>query len=359
MAINIVQARSIATQTVIDVYRESAKVTNFLRSFFEVKETASKEVSIEVRRTTEKVAVDVMRGGESNRNVNTDFSQKIWVPPYYSESIDHNSIRNYDLLWGMNAQTISAATMSDVIKDVAEELQELTNTIERAYELQSMQALEHGIVTLKNGDNIDFKRKGASKVDLGAGNYWTTATVDPTIALEAGINFIRVEGKSRGGTYTGIFGSEALRSMMENDKFMAKANLRRMDLIDLQMPKQFEDTGATFHGQIAVGSYRLNIWTYPQTYTNAAGSDVDYMNPKKVIILPIVPRFKLAFGSVPQIVKDIKNSEYQQFISQGKGAYILGNYIDTAKKAHIFDVSSAGIVVPVAIDTIHTTQVVG
>ena len=43
-------------------------VPSFLRSFFPVKTTASKYVSIEVQRGTEYAAVDVLRGTDGNRN---------------------------------------------------------------------------------------------------------------------------------------------------------------------------------------------------------------------------------------------------------------------------------------------------
>jgi len=74
------------------------------------------------------------------------------------------------------------------------------------------------------------------------------------------------------------------------------------------------------------------------------------LNAKKVTIIPSMPRFKMAHAAVPQLV-----GEPGQLPVQGE--YIVGEYLDTRKAVHDFDIQTAAIAVPVAVDQIYTAQV--
>jgi hypothetical protein len=69
MDISVTDARGLFTKMLIDVYQERIKPTAFLRSFFPSETSPTKEVAIEVERGFEKIAVDVFRGTEGNRNL--------------------------------------------------------------------------------------------------------------------------------------------------------------------------------------------------------------------------------------------------------------------------------------------------
>lgn len=358
MNIPLNDVRPLFKNVLVDVYREVIEPTGFLRSFFPTIETSGKEVSIEVQRTTETVAVDIYRGSEGRRNELANFSSKLWVPPYYREYIDHNSIRNYDVMFGQASASIDEATFAQVVQDVAQDLSMLTAKIERAYEVQCAEVLETGIVTLKSGDNIDFKRKSTSKVDLTATFYWADSGVNPRDSIEAGCRFLREVGKAQGDEFNMILGATALNDLLDNPLFQARADLRRVTTEQIDMPQRQQDAlGGSFHGIMSAGSYRVRIWTYPQV-RDVAGVSTPYIDDKNMILVPMVPRFKLAFASVPKIMRDEGNAEFPQFIQQQRGAFNVGNFIDERAEAHVFDVKSAGIAVPTAIDTIFTAQVV-
>ena len=65
---DIVQARPLYTQKVIAVYDEQVPVYNFLQSLFKTKTTAALDVAVEIRRGENNIAVEVQRGGDSNKN---------------------------------------------------------------------------------------------------------------------------------------------------------------------------------------------------------------------------------------------------------------------------------------------------
>jgi len=202
-------ARGLFTKMLVAVYRETTRPTSFLRSFFRVVENDTKELSIEVMRGTEKIAVDVLRGTEGNRNEFARSSEKIFVPPYFREYFDATDLDFYDRLFGAAGGQVDVLTFQSWLEKVAEKLRLLQDKIERAYELQAAQVFSNGIVTLVNGDNIDFKRKALSQVVLGGGDLWDNAASDPINDLKVAARFIRTAGKSTGGVVNAIFGELA------------------------------------------------------------------------------------------------------------------------------------------------------
>lgn len=350
MNISIQDARALFTTMIIDVYRERISPTSFLRSFFPSVESVTKTISLEVQRTGEKVAVDVIRGSEGNRNSFGKSTLKQFLPPYFREYFDATDLDLYDVIIGGSMDgSVSSDVFTQFLSEVADKLAILVDTIERAYELQCAQVLQTGIVTLVNGDNIDYKRKALSLVDLTAGNYWANA-IDPTISIENGCNFLRQVGKAQGGVINMIAGSTALRDLINNTSFKSRNDLVNMRL-DAIAPPQRNSVGATLHGRLTAGSYDVNVWAYNEFYDNSSSVSTPYVNPKNIILLPEKPRFKMAFAAVPRLIKDGGTTPK-------KGAYLFGEYLDEKNSQHIFDVKSAGVAVPVAVDQIYTAQVV-
>lgn len=344
-------ARALFTKMLVDVYQERIRPTAFLRSFFPTVTSPTKEISIEVERMGEKVAVDVIRGTEGNRNMFSRSTEKIFLPPLYREYFDATSLDLYDRVLGSqgNAQKPLFAAL---LNSVADKLALLQDKIERAYELQCAQCLETGIVTVKSGDNINFKRKASSMVDKGAGAYWATGTVDPFADLEAGCVFLRKFGRSADGMFNAIIGSNALADLLKNTLFLNRQNVFNMQLDQVQGPAR-DANGMTFHGIVTAGAFKVQLWAYPQYYEDPANANTltAYVNPKKVTLIPLAPRFKMAFAAVPQLI-----GEPGQLPTQG--AYVVGEFLDQRKATHDFDVQSAAIAVPVAVDQMYTLQVV-
>lgn len=359
-AINTVDARRLFTKTLIDVYREATTPTNFLQSFFVSRESGSKEISIEVQRNSENIAVDVLRGTEGNRNTMDRFSPKIFIPPYYREYFDATDLFFYDQLFGFGDMEMDEMMFSEWLTEVTERLQMLQAKIERSIEKQCSEVLQTGIVLLDADTNIDFKRKSSSLVDLGAGNYWDNTGVAATDSIESGCNFVRQFGKSMGGDYIMIAGQKAQRELLKNQDFREKADYRRTPLVQLSAPQRMvESVGGVFHGMFSAGSYNIMLWTYPQFYqaTATANATTPYINERRIIILPMNPRFRLAFAAMPKIIRDTRNAEFPELIMQQRGAFMIGNYIDERTESHVFDIKSAPLAIPVAVDQIYTATV--
>lgn len=340
------QARAQFTQALIDVYKEIVPVKNFLRSFFPNKESGSKYLSIEVSRGFELIASDVLRGTEGNRNIFGKSTEKIFLPPYYREFFDMTDLDLYDVLMGQ--ENISEVQFGELLAQASEKLMQLQNKIERAYELQCAQVLESGIVTLASGDNIDYFRDASSLVDL-SGTPWTTGTNNPYTNLLTGCNFLRTKGKSQGAVVNAIFGDEVLTAFLNNTIVKERAEVLNFSL-DMVREPQRNSVGGALHGRVSVGSYLVNIWTYPEYYEETAGTSIPFVDPKKVILLPENPRFRMGFAAVPQLIDGATRDV--------RGAYKVQEFRDERKAHHIIDIQSAGLAIPTAVDQIWTAQVV-
>lgn len=348
MAIPASQVRALFTQKLIDVYQERIRPTAFLRGFFPAESVPTRYVSIEVERMDELVAVDVIRGTEGNRNVFARSTEKIFDPPLYREFFDATQLDLYDRVLGSQG-SVNAPLFTRLLNTVSDKLSLLQDKIERAIELQCAQALLDGIVQTSLG-NIDYKRKAGSLVD-GNANYFETASMNPFPVFEAGADFIRVYGKSTDGTFNVIMGQTAFNQLLLNTKFLDRQDKVNMSLDNVTGPAR-NGAGAAFHGQISAGSYRFNLWTYPQSYKDANGTTQKYIHDQKMVIIPVNPRFKTAYAAVPQLIEEDGRVPVQ-------APFVLGNFRDKRLATHEFDIQSAPLVVPIAIDQIYTVKCTG
>lgn len=343
-------ARALFTKGLIAVYQERIYPTAFLRSFFPAVTEPTKELAIEVERMGEKVAVDVVRGTEGNRNTFSRSTEKIFVPPFYREYFDATELDLYDRVLGSQGNANTDLFVA-LINKVADKIGLLRDKIERAIEVQCAQVLLTGIVLLRNGTNIDYKRKATSIVSKAAAK-WSTLTTDIFAQLETGCNFLRQVGRSGDGTFNLILSSDSLTALLKNTVFLNRQNLFSMAL-DAVLPPQRGALGMTYHGTLTCGSYKVQLWAYPQFYdvdTNGDGTvwtSTPYIDLGKAVLLPIIPKFKLGFAAVPQLV-----GEPGQMPAQGE--YVMGEFLDTRKAKHDFDIMTAPLAIPIAVDQIYT-----
>lgn len=338
-------AQGLFSKEIIAVYNERKRVTDFLRSFFTEKVTGSLNLSIEVRRGYEKIASDVIRGTEGNLNSFAKSTEKIFQPPYYRENFNETDLDLYDRLYG--ATQIDDSTFAQYVNNYVDKQMELEGKINRAYELQVSKVFETGIVTLADGSQIDYKRKSGSKVN-SASDYFATNTNDPFAIFESACTFIRKEGKYAGGTFNAILGATAFNKLQNNSIYKERLNLVNMK-IDLLNSPQMNAAGGVFHGTISAGPYLVNLWTYPQYY-DLSGTATPYINDKKVIVIPAQTEFVLGYAAVPQLLTPNTPPV--------KGKFIWKIFEDEFKAKRLVDVQSAGLAIPVAVDTIYTFQAV-
>lgn len=347
--ISTADARGRYTKMLIAVYSQRKAPTSFFRSFFQVQEADTLELSIEVQRGSEMIAVDVERGTEGNRNTFNKSTEKIFIPPYFKEFFDITDMDLYDRLF-IDSE-VDSRVVAKFIRKAAQKLRLLQDKIERATEKMCADVLEFGIVQVNTGDNINYGRQAASLVDSGSSQYWAD-NIDPYAQIETDIEFIRTEGLTESSVYNLILGKTALSDLLKNTKFQDRQKLFQIKLDDVTGPIA-QAVGGTLHGEISAGSYKVRLWTYTGQYKSRAGVTTPYMNPKKYILLPEVTEFTLGYGAVPQLI----NEDGQDMIVPRQGAFVVGDFIDKRATTHVYEMKSAPLPIPVVIDTCVTRQV--
>lgn len=354
MALSISQLQGIFKTAYIRTFSEMITVPSFLRTFFPTRTYRTLTVQLEVRRGTEKIAVDVIRGERGNRNTFSNWTGKEYLPPYYKEFTDATQLDHYDRVLGQLADGTAINQAGMLARSIAEKNMELRNKIERAKELQCSQVLETGVVTMVNGDNIDFKRKAASMVDLGPnGGYWSDTAATVENQLKAGAEFIRQKGKNGTPEFNLVMSGDAYLYLKATNFFIKYADHRNVVLIDIKMP-QTQAFGASYHGTITAGAYKFHIWTYDEGYENDQDVFTKYFPSTKAFIVPVKGTdFEMSHGAVPSVMQ--RGTE--QFIAPVAGEYITYDNIDKNNMAHYFYVMSAPVALPITVDMIYTMQV--
>lgn len=355
--LSIQQAYGVLTSAYTTMYQEMIPAPSFLKTFFKVETNRKATVKLEVQRGTEYMAVDVLRGSRGNRNQSSVWSQKEYLPPFYKEYFDATQLDNYDRVFGQNPDVSDAEVIASMSRDIASEYIKLRDKCERRKELQAAQVFDNGVVTMINGDNINFARKATSMVNL-TGAYWTTAATDIESQLIAGAEFCRRTGKNGTPQFDIIMSGTAWVNLKKSTYFTTLANFNQVSLIDIKRP-QTTAFGASYHGQITAGAYLFNVWTYDEVYQNESGTITRYWPEKKVVIIPTAgTQFKLSHGGLPMVMKAPGNAEFSETINNVAGEYARYNLIDANASAHYFYLMTACVAIPVTVDMIYTMQVI-
>jgi hypothetical protein len=355
MAITLNQHRAGITQSVIALFSDDQTPQEGFSAFFPPVTTVDKQVSIEVERNRQLVAVDVKRATDANRNIFDKSTEKIFVPPYYNETFDFTSTQRYDVIFATIAGggNPNVYDLRALIGSGAAYALKLKNKIARAKELQRAQVLQTGIVTLVNGDSIDFKRQASSLVQLSGANTWDQPTTCvPLTNLATGAKFIREQGLSIGNEFAVIMGEDAFNNFMASTQLQNQAKFfNQIERTDISFPQMNKVTGFTWQGRASQGSYKFNIYTYPSFYEAVDGTKTYYLNPKNVVILPDDFVGNTAHAGVPSIMGNAVDGLY---VAPMQGEYYTRDLIDQRRKTWDFEVSSAPVAVPISVDRIFT-----
>lgn len=360
MGLTIQDSQGLTLQSAIKKYVELRKPTTHIRGFFSPQIYDTTAIPIEIQRDNDYIAVDVLRGTGGKLNKSSISTMKTIVPGYYHEKFEINSLRNYERVFGQNAHMTTTQARVALAREVATELVKIQNKIIRAEELQCAQALESGIVVVESGENINYKRKADSLIDLGEageGGYWTTVTTDIEKQLQKAGAFIREEGATDAGTMNLTLSTNGWIALKKTNFFKNNANYNQVTLMSIGNP--VGRAGANYHGQITAGSFVFNIWTYDGMYTNSAGTRVRFTDETKIIVTPTEgAQFELAYGALDTIVKS-NSATNMSGIALAKGAadYYVWDNVDTNGLVHTINMTSAPCARLITVDQVVTMKI--
>ncbi len=285
------------TQRVISALSERKKPTAAFGTFFTDVVSAAKEVSWEIKRRGRPVAVDIAHHEHGTTTKSTKSTQKVYIPPYYDYNTNVDALDSFERVFN-GSPYVDIPQYDKLIQQTAEDMQDNIDRIERAEELQRAQAFHTGIITLNNGDNIDFKRKAASLVAYNVAHDWSVDTVHPGAILAQGCAFMVTEGDAdSSGIFNVFMGNLAYNAFRANKLIKEESDIRNFHFADLTTGAVVPRTGAVPQGSYTYGNYRFNIWGYEGYYDIEGGSsNLKYMDSKSFISLPQNVDFKMFYG---------------------------------------------------------------
>jgi hypothetical protein len=278
--------------------------SGFLSRLFTIKPGGiynGNKVAIDVERYGEDVAIAIKKCTGPNLNDFDIFTTKEFEPPSYGEAFPLDVCDLLNRMAGVDPYTAAYTEYAaQLVAIFAKGFKLIDDKISRAVELQASQIMQTGILTLTDSAGatvytLDFKPKATHFPTTGV-SWSTTATADPLSDLESLAGVIRADGKIDPDML--IMGATALKNFMKNAEVQAMLDNRRIDIGEIR--PEMRDSGATFYGFVWAGTYRFEIWTYPDTYTDPQTSlPVAYVDADKVIMTSSRTRLDMTSARVP------------------------------------------------------------
>lgn len=355
--ITLNQHSSTIASKVVGKFKEDIPVRSGFSDFFPAETTPTLYVDVEVERDNDLISVDVQRFTEGTKNKYTKATEKKYMPPFFKEDYDFardEVYMNTVALGALNIPSANAAIAKNALKGVRNNKKKIIRAIRK----QQADVLQTGIVTLKNGDSINFGRKSASMVDLNtAGDYWSVSTSTPALDLAKAMKFLREEGNASGSTINVIMRTDAMNAFLGNESIKTILESRRMDRAKIDMPQFNEASGMAFHGQVAAGDFTVNLWTYNEKYTNASGETTYYLSRENVVVLPSDFEGKTVFGGLPYMRQASIGGENVKIPAVKEADFLLRAYDDEKTISSTLELTSAPLVIPFTIDKVYTMKV--
>lgn len=361
MALSIQEHSNLLTKKIVGKFEEMIPVRTGFAGWFPEETTPTLEVDVEVQRDNDLIAVDVVRFTEGNKNKFSRVSEHKYIPPYFKEDYDFQRDQAYmntiALGVGLESAQVNRVIAVNAVKNVGKNKAKIVRAIRK----QQADVLQTGIITLVNGDNIDFKRKATSMVNVDtAGDYWSVAaSATPLVDIRKGMDFLRNVGNSGGSSVNVIMRSKALEALLATTEIKEQGPnvIQQIQRININMPQFDGVSGFAFHGQVAAGDFNVNLWTYNEKYTDGNGATQYYLAENLVVMIPDDFQGKTVFGGLPTM--NPSNIGGVSVMTPGivEANYLLRSYSDERTMSSTLELTSAPLVVPFTIDKIYTMQV--
>lgn len=295
------------TAVMLGVYNElSLAVSGFFAGMFTVRPGnihSSEDVEIDITRDGEEVAIVV--NGPDGYRLNSDdiYTNKSFKPPVFKEAWTVNSWSLLKRQAGENPfadAPLRAKLTNRVFRGAAK----VEQKIRRSVEWQAAQVLQTGKIKFTDEANktlyeLDFQAKPTHFPTVSVA--WSDkANADPLADLASIISVVRKDGKRKVDTV--IMGSNAIENFLGNEKVMKYFDNRRIDRGTIAPSTSLGEDSAEYRGTIEVGSYKLDLWTYADTYKDPVTGDTkEYLDPDNVVVRASSGRLDGTFGAVPNI----------------------------------------------------------
>jgi len=313
------------------------------------------QVTFDVRRTGEKIASVINPCNGHNINSLDVFTNKLFTPPTLAEAAAFDCSRLMHRSFGETEyDSTDIGFQAELAGQILTELVLLEDMIKRNMELQCSQIMQTGTLTLKNAAGvdayvIDFKPKAAHFP--AAGVAWTGGAGTPLADINAVAKLIRTNGQLNPDML--IMGDATLEAFLANTDVQTRLDSRRMLLANID--PRLLDSGATLYGEIQIGAYSYQIWTYAsEGEIPGASVNTPFLDDESCIVMASRGRKDMVFAGIPQPVN--VDPRFASFlpgrITVPQAADILPNIWTTPDGTQtMIGAQSRPLAIPTAIDT--------
>jgi len=347
------------TKVMLDVYQEEREPIGFLSGQFRVPRNgihSQEKVEIDIKRNGRKISVAVQDLSTGARlNAQEIFSNKEFTPAIHKEKTVINA---FDLIKRSAGQVPYESNdfRGKALMKAMEAGIDMNDKIQRTIELQAAQIMQTGTITLTddNGDSVyalDFAPKSSHFPTVSVD--WTSASSTKISDLLSLCDQIKADGKLTPDLM--VCGEDAYELLIQDSDIKDRLNNRRIEGNAI-VPLERLGNGGIYRGTIEIGSYRLDVYTYPEYYEDPqTGNMVKYVDTRKVIIRSSMGRMDATYGAIPKIGERdprlpaglfTRVSSRENMIDMQVWSRILGNGDGLE-----IEVGTRPLLIPVAIDT--------
>lgn len=287
----------------LQAFLERRRPTGFLSSQFTVKPGGifyGETVEYDIKRYTEAVAFPVTRG-TTNFNDASIIDTKELKPPNYGEAFPTDVEDLLERSVGIDPYSDAGVEFAGkLVGRLMDYFMEGYDMIVRGVEIQASQILQTGELSLTDNNGAvrftaDFRPK-ATHFPTVSTAWSNSGSATPILDLLSLFEVIRGDGKVNPDII--IMGERSLRNALQITSFQDELDNRRIDTGEIN-PRMM-GSGATLYGFVWIGSYRAQIWTYPEGYTHPqTGAFTKYVLDDKVIVTSSETRLDRLSAKVP------------------------------------------------------------
>lgn len=329
---------------------DTKQIPSFLRSFFRVENTDSLNLLLGTKRAGRKVAVDTNIQTKSRMHKRQVGKLDIVQPPlysYYTPLTLSDMYNGFSRLFFTDNLTVNdMGIIDDFGRVIASDLDEIADTIDMAKELQCAQLLSNGIVSLRNNDNINFGRVGASIVGAGSGKYWGTSGAEYINSLTTAVNWIRTNAKNNSTSFHAIMGADAFANFIGSQEIQERNDRKNLQLDELFAGRPIP-TGGVYWGTVTLSNgTRLNIWSYDAKYELEDGTEKNFLDKDSVIVIPDQNQMVFNQSAVKYLPGTTNTGRY-------RGMYTR-DHMDNKEQVHLYFLEDRFLAVTQEINEVYT-----
>lgn len=259
--------------------------------------TEATYVDIDVFKGKRRTAAYVRPLAEGQIVGRTGYKTNTYEPPYMKPK---RPITPKDLLNRTPGEVIyqGAKTPADRAREMLmRDLSEMDEYITRAEELQAVEAMVSGAVTVTDGNKIEFGLNPSHLITLTGNDLWSNPASRPLLMLQAWRRRIMKDCGLTPDIL--IMGTNAIDAFISHPEIKGSGGLTPIKITLGQITPQILPNGVIYWGYLP--TIACDIYTYDEWYRDQNDVEQAYIPTNQVILASTRARFNKCYGAIQDI----------------------------------------------------------